>query len=690
LKGWPEQATTDPALIHRWWRQWPRANVGIVTGAKSSLIALDVDPRHGGDESLCLLESRHGPVPRTARQLTGGGGEHLLFCHPGFPVGNQQGTATLAAGLDVRGDGGQIVAAPSFAHPGGRPYAWSAEFHPDDTPVAAAPSWLLALLQAGSRNGHGPAAEVPAQIGAGARNATLASLAGTLRRRGMTAEDIGDFLSGLNARRCVPPLAEAEVRTIAASIGRYAPEPLPVTPQAAPKTGPASRWAAAVSAPAFLSATEPDADFLEDRQLARGSVTEWFSPRGLGKTLAAHALAVKHALDGRRVILIDRDNSRGEVKRRLREWGADQAPTLKVLTRDNAPALTDRPAWAAFPFSEFDLVIIDSIDSATEGVGENDSAKPAAALAPILDIAHREAGPAILLLGNVIKSGSHGRGSGVVEDRADIVYEVRDATDLRPTGSKPWWLELPAAGREAWGERAARRKRRKSFRLAFIASKYRIGEEPDPFIWEVDLTTEPWTLRDVTAEVDAAGQAAVEAAEADRRQRREAAARALVVKVEGAVAVGQPWTTTQAETFLVDEHGLKRKPARQLIADQTGILWRIVTDQTRRGHPGLLFSAVTSGVGASGPTAAKDIGEKSPPSEGSSYAARSSSGRRETQIEIPAPDAEMRGGVVLRRRENTSLPPCRGTDSCERPGCPAHRADESAVEGSAGGPIPQW
>jgi hypothetical protein len=222
-----------------------------------------------------------------------------------------------------------------------------------------------------------------------------------------------------------------------------------------------------VAAPDFLKSEETERDFLEPKLLAAGSITQCFSPRGLGKTHVAHALQVKHAVAGKRVLLIDRDNSRREVKRRLRTWGADAARTLKVLTRENAPALTDRAAWAAFPFTEYDLITIDSIDSATEGVGEGDSAKPSKALASILDIAHREAGPAILVLGNTIKSAAHSRGSGVVEDRADIVFEVRDATDLRPTGTKDWWHELPPAGVDAWAQRASRRKKREVYRLAF-------------------------------------------------------------------------------------------------------------------------------------------------------------------------------------------------------------------------------
>ena len=77
-------ASTDPVIIKGWWESWPDANVGIVTGMNSGLIALDVDPRHGGDETLANLESHHGKLPTTVEALTGGGGRHLLFSIPGL------------------------------------------------------------------------------------------------------------------------------------------------------------------------------------------------------------------------------------------------------------------------------------------------------------------------------------------------------------------------------------------------------------------------------------------------------------------------------------------------------------------------------------------------------------------------------------------------------------------------------
>ena len=397
-------------------------------------------------------------------------------------------------------------------------------------------------------------------------------------------EDIADWLE-----RQQPDRSAGELR---AELERLVEQTLPWKPAPAADADHAgerkSPWAAAQSAPDFLNAPETDVDFLVARLLARGSLMLWFSPRGLGKTHAAHALAVELARQGKRVLLIDRDNSTRELKRRLRGWGAGDLSSLKILGRDDAPPLTDQKAWAEFPIADYDLVVIDSIDASTEGTGEQDSAKPSLAIAPLLDIVHTAAGPAVLVLGNTVKSGSHGRGSGVIEDRADIVFEVRDATDLRPTGTKAWWLELPAADRGSWADRAARRKRRDTYRLAFVPTKFRIGEEPDPFVFEIRLNLNPWTFAEVTAEMLAAGEQAQEEVVREAKDRLERAAAALTAEVAARAAVGAPMSVRDdAEPFLTDL-GLSRQAARKLIADRTGHAWR-VTGTGRRRDPKVLL-----------------------------------------------------------------------------------------------------
>jgi hypothetical protein len=328
-----------------------------------------------------------------------------------------------------------------------------------------------------------------------------------------------------------------------------------------PTTGP---WARAKTAAEFLAEDEPYVGWLIENQFARGSLTQWFSPRGIGKTHVAHAYAVKLARTGLRVLLIDRDNARREIRRRLTAWGASGLTTLKVLTRDDAPPLTKREAWTSFPFDGYDLVIVDSLDASTEGVGEKDSAKPSQALAVLLDLAHRANGPAILVLGNTVKSAAHSRGSGVIEDRADIVYEVRDCTNFRPSGKKAsWWLDLPPQGVAEFGNRAERRQQQQTYRLAYIPSKFRTGQEPDPFVVEVDLAQKPWTIRDATAAMGVMVQAAREAI---TRQRATAVLQ-LRDEVQRRIVAGlAPFTSKKAEAYLMQRR-LSQDQARAIVHD---------------------------------------------------------------------------------------------------------------------------
>jgi Bifunctional DNA primase/polymerase, N-terminal/Primase C terminal 1 (PriCT-1) len=218
-------ATTDAGRIRKWWSTWPVANIGIATGAISELFALDVDEATGGWESLDALQAKYGHLPETPAVLTGSHGVHLYFRHPGQRVPNSAGK--LGPGLDVRGDGGFVVAPPSL-HRTGRRYAWDTDWHPDRIPFAEAPAWLLDMIITPN---VATTAAIPSVEGElipeGQRNTVLASLAGTMRRRGFTEGAILAALLAENEARCRPPLPEAEVATIARSIARYAPTAQP-------------------------------------------------------------------------------------------------------------------------------------------------------------------------------------------------------------------------------------------------------------------------------------------------------------------------------------------------------------------------------------------------------------------------------------------------------------------------------
>ncbi len=131
-------ATTELGAVRRWWRRWPEANVGLRTGAVSGLVVLDVDPDHGGEASLGELVDAYEALPATLEVCTGGGGRHLYFTHPGGRVANSAGG--LGPGLDVRGDGGYILAPPSRHVTGG---TYRRLTH---TAPAAMPGWLWALV----------------------------------------------------------------------------------------------------------------------------------------------------------------------------------------------------------------------------------------------------------------------------------------------------------------------------------------------------------------------------------------------------------------------------------------------------------------------------------------------------------------------------------------------------------------
>jgi hypothetical protein len=126
-------ATLHPQRIHAMTTAQPAGLLAIRTGAPSGLVVVDIDPDHGGRIDSALM-------PPTACVATGSGGWHLYYQHPGTAVLNSQ--SRLGDGIDVRGDGGYVIAPPSI-HPRTRiPYRWLS-----DRPVAEMPPPLLAACQ---------------------------------------------------------------------------------------------------------------------------------------------------------------------------------------------------------------------------------------------------------------------------------------------------------------------------------------------------------------------------------------------------------------------------------------------------------------------------------------------------------------------------------------------------------------
>lgn len=206
-----KDATTDERTIRGWWQRWPDAGVAIATGR--GLVVVDIDVHKGGDDSYVDARRALGDVPDTVEVITGSGGRHIYLAAPeGVAVRCSAGQ--LGPGLDVRGDGGYVVAPPSL-HASGRRYQWELSGDPDDVAVAPMPEGWLARLTAPQRGrALGTAAEV---FGEGQRNSALFSLARSLRAKGLDEEEVEAALQVANARRCAPPLDTREVESIARS-----------------------------------------------------------------------------------------------------------------------------------------------------------------------------------------------------------------------------------------------------------------------------------------------------------------------------------------------------------------------------------------------------------------------------------------------------------------------------------------
>jgi Bifunctional DNA primase/polymerase, N-terminal len=217
-----KDASREPPTIRTWRAQWPDANIGIVTGPKSEVFVLDLDPGKGGAESLRELERRFGPLPDTYTVQTGGGGRHFYFAWPqGGDVRNSE--SRIAPGLDIRGDGG-IAAAPPSLHASGRRY----EVAESAIQPVCCPGWLLYFIRKSQsapaqQSAAGAGAVAGESVGQGSRTKHLVSLTGTMLKRKMAPGAIEAALLAENAAKCSPPLPDDRVRAIAHDIPRRYP-----------------------------------------------------------------------------------------------------------------------------------------------------------------------------------------------------------------------------------------------------------------------------------------------------------------------------------------------------------------------------------------------------------------------------------------------------------------------------------
>ncbi len=442
LIEWAEYQKRLPteAEVRQWWAQWPDANIGVVTGAISGIVVIDIE-REGSTAGL----------PPTVTSRTGGGGWHLFYKHPGVPVKNS--VKSIAAYTDVRGDGGYVVLPPSL-HSSGKKYEWS--ISPRDASFEPLPVWILEKVK--SENGWTQKdwEQIAAEpVYEGERNNAATQYAGKLlhdlsRELWETSGWAG--LREWNRQNCRPPLDERELRSVFESI-------------AARETGTRSDTSKS-AAPVPISFTslgdllnEPEENInwiVEDLLPSNGFSVMAAKPK-VGKSTLARQLALSVAqgqpfLDRQTVqggvLYVALEEKRSEVKNHFRLLGGTGNEDLHSYigsAPQEASKWLDKEIKARKPI----LVIIDTLFRFVSIKNGNDYAEVTTALSPLLALA-RENGAHLMVVHHAGKGAAEGGdailGSTAIfgsvdtaiilrrtESRRTIETQQRYGTDIEPT-----------------------------------------------------------------------------------------------------------------------------------------------------------------------------------------------------------------------------------------------------------------
>ena len=204
LVPWAEfqQRLPTEAEVTSWWQQFPNANIGIVTGKISDITVVDVDVKSGGLETIKTLA-----LPATLTAKTGGGGWHYYYR---YTPDIQTGSGRLT-GIDIRNDGGYVVAPPSM-HQSGIRYEWALKLEREDFPLDRFPKQRIGL------------GAIAQGVMSGTRNDNATRFFGKLLAMCKPTEwETFVWQAGLgwNAKN-VPPLSEKELRAVYENIAKRA------------------------------------------------------------------------------------------------------------------------------------------------------------------------------------------------------------------------------------------------------------------------------------------------------------------------------------------------------------------------------------------------------------------------------------------------------------------------------------
>jgi hypothetical protein len=414
VRDWQRVATTDPAQIRAWHAQFSGCNWGIACGHASNLWSLDGDtkpcktcppeeqrkPSKDGNALLRELVKTHGIS--TLTMLTHHGAQ-LLFQYPAdTEIRNEQDGHTFGEGVDIRGEGGYIMA-PGSIHPEGSIY----RLHNPQVAPAPAPASLLAAI-AQQPDGERAKARQKGSVPEGRRHHYLLSLIGTMLGRKMARDAIEAAIQTENTARCDPPYPPEKVSALVKdAVKRYGRD-----------SSPSVEGFCLTPLRELLEKADAPVEYIWDGHLVAGTVSAVCAKPKVGKSTFARnlCLAVARGEDflGKATrqgecIYLALEERENEIRADFAALGADgtepilvhAAPTpvegmsaLVELVRERKPH----------------LVVIDPLFRIARIKDEKAYAETYAALGPLIDVA-RETGTHLMLL--------HHSGKGMKADAID-------------------------------------------------------------------------------------------------------------------------------------------------------------------------------------------------------------------------------------------------------------------------------
>jgi len=375
-----ERATAEQ--IREWWKQYPEANVGIVTGAISNIVVVDVE-----------YSGRIDDLPRTVMSKTGGSGSHHYYKYPGASVKNGVRIGNPVDKRDIRGDGGYVVAPPSI-HASGDSYEWVVP--PDNTPFAEFPQWIIkpeppiGILPKNS--GHDWGRKLNG-VTEGERNNVATEIAGKLLAHipaGEWENLAWPLLCAWNEKNA-PPLPTTELRSVFNSIAQRQSSDKETLLH--PNSG--ATQCNFTSLEDLLNEPDEEIDWIAEGLLPSGGFSLMVAKPKVGKSTLARQLALSvirgEPFLGRQttkgaVLYVALEEKRGEVRKHFRLMGATGTKELGVYvgsTPEGAYEWLKKEVELKKPV----LVIVDTLFRFTRVSDLNDYAKVIAALDPLLALA---------------------------------------------------------------------------------------------------------------------------------------------------------------------------------------------------------------------------------------------------------------------------------------------------------------